>query len=49
MRIKGFSEASIDENFQLLLKGARYQLVFYYVNAAVNFTLTLTIGMSYCI
>jgi len=45
MRTKGFSDTSIDKNFQLLLRGTNYQLIFYYLNATVNFILTLAIGM----
>ncbi|THU81789.1 hypothetical protein K435DRAFT_808795 [Dendrothele bispora CBS 962.96] len=44
MRAKGASDTAIEANFHLLLRGVDYNLKFLYINATVNFVLTLMIG-----
>ncbi|THU96517.1 hypothetical protein K435DRAFT_858473 [Dendrothele bispora CBS 962.96] len=44
IKTKGFSNTTTEANFQLMLKGLDYTLKYYYVNAAFNLILTLTIG-----
>ncbi|THV01216.1 hypothetical protein K435DRAFT_793557 [Dendrothele bispora CBS 962.96] len=43
MRTKGASDTTIEANFHLLLRGVDYNLKFLYINATVNFVLTLMI------
>jgi len=44
MRTKGFSNTTIESNFNLELKGERYGLGFFYANAAFNVLLTVMIA-----
>ncbi|THV00896.1 hypothetical protein K435DRAFT_776269 [Dendrothele bispora CBS 962.96] len=44
MRTKGASDTNIEANFHLLLRAVDYNLKFLYINAVVNFGLTLMIA-----
>ncbi|THU96539.1 hypothetical protein K435DRAFT_664386 [Dendrothele bispora CBS 962.96] len=44
MSIKGSTDATIEANFQLLLKGTDYTLKYKYANAVFNLVLTLVIA-----